>query len=89
MVDAAAASRKDIAKILQTIANKDQKVDPWVLTRFRNPAHPAGGDFQLQHWAKENELGELYPFSKFNKKIDVVQFSEQEYKDVVAKIVDP
>lgn len=63
-------------------------MDPWILTRFRNPAHPAGQDFQLQHWAKENELDDTYHFSKFNKKIEVVQYSEQEYKDVVAKIQD-
>lgn len=84
-IDATAASRKEIAKILMAIANKDQKVDSWVHTKFGNPAHPVGDVFQLKHWIKSNEQDELYHFSKFNKKVDVVEYTDQEYRDVIAK----
>ena len=38
----------------------------------------------LSHWTKDKEKHEAYPFAKFNKTIEVLEYSEQEYKDIVA-----
>ena len=67
MADASTVTKKDLAKILMAIANKDQRVDPWIWTKFKNPAHPSSHNFQLSHWAKEKEKDEPYQFSKFNR----------------------
>ena len=30
---------------------------------------------------KESEIGEPYPFARFNRKVEVVSYTDQEYKD--------
>ena len=62
----------------------DRRVDPWAWQSFKNPARP--DQFQLQHWVKIKEEGEPYQFARFNKKIQVFSFSDEEYKTVIEPI---
>lgn len=76
-------AKKDFAKIMKQIENRD-KVDAWVQHRFNNPARE--DEPNLSHWTKEKEKNETYPFAKFNKTIEVIQFTEKEYKDVTGTL---
>jgi len=49
------------------------------LHKFKNPAR--SDTLALSHWSKEAEKEEAYPFSKFNKSLPVIQYSDKEYKD--------
>lgn len=42
----------------------------------------------LYHWSKvkSDPQQSEYPFAKFNKKIEVMEYSENEYEDVIRKI---
>ena len=62
----------------------DRPVDKWELNPFTNPAR--GDELVLQHWTKEKEKDDVYPFSRFNKRSKVVTYTEEEYKKVVAPI---
>lgn len=62
----------------------DRKVDPWIWHAFENPAR--GDQFQLHHWVKVKEQGEPYQFSRFNKKLEVIRYSDQEYLKVIEPI---
>ena len=35
---------------------------------------------------KKSELDEVYPFARFNRKIEVVKYTDEEYKNVVAPL---
>jgi len=50
--------------------------------KFNHPARPEEEPI-LSHWTKEGEKSDSYPFAKFNKKVDVIEISEAEYKSVV------
>mmetsp|Transcript_8531 Transcript_8531/g.13158 ORF Transcript_8531/g.13158 Transcript_8531/m.13158 type:complete len:112 (-) Transcript_8531:3323-3658(-) len=73
--------RKEVAKIIKTIQNKDHRVDPWVMHSFTNPAR--GDEMALHHWSKLAETGESYPFAKFNKSLEVLDYTEEEYKNFI------
>ena len=62
----------------------DRPVDKWELNPFTNPART--DKLSLQHWTKEKEKDDIYPFSRFNKRAKVVTYTEEEYKKVVAPI---
>ena len=79
--------KKQYAKIINAIKNKD-KVDTWVQYKFTNPAR-SDTPF-LHHWTKKRECDEQYPFAKFNKHIEVLSYTEEEYKNAVNNMnVDP
>jgi len=61
--------------------NMKRKVDPWLWHDFRNPAREDG--LVLHHWMKEKEKDEAYPFARFNRKVEVVQYSDDEYRKAV------
>ena len=58
-----------------------QKVDKWVWHEFNNRARSDGCKFS--HWMKESEVGEDYPFARFNRKVDVVSYTDDEYKQAI------
>lgn len=37
---------------------------------------------------KEREIDETYPFAKFNKRIEVIKYSDEEYKKYLALNLD-
>jgi len=51
--------------------------EKWVWAPFTNSARSDG--LFLYHWRKANDKEEDYAFSKFNKQIELVEFSEEEY----------
>ena len=51
---------------------------------FNNPAREDG--FKFNHWMKRQEMEELYPFSRFNRKIEVIKYTDEEYEKVIAPI---
>ncbi|KAI9248159.1 hypothetical protein EDC94DRAFT_625306 [Helicostylum pulchrum] len=56
-----------------------KKATPWVLTPFLNPARTDG--LVLQHWLKAEEAEDQeYPFAKFNKVIDIIEYTEDDYE---------
>ncbi|KAI9008856.1 hypothetical protein CLU79DRAFT_711376 [Phycomyces nitens] len=61
--------------------NVKKKAVPWVLQPFANPAR--AGDLVLQHWVKAsdatNEGNPNMSLFVFNKVIDVVEFTDEEY----------
>lgn len=32
---------------------------------------------------KESEIGETYPFARFNRKVEVIRYSDEEYQQLV------
>ncbi|XP_050439076.1 DNA methyltransferase 1-associated protein 1-like [Adelges cooleyi] len=55
-----------------------QRVQPWVWAPFVNPAREDGVCFY--RWRKVADEGEVYPFAKFNKKIEILKYSNSEYE---------
>lgn len=37
----------------------------------------------MHHWTKAKETDETYPFAKFNRKVEVVRYTDEEYTKVV------
>lgn len=64
---------------------KKKQVDKWILKGFNNPARTDGT--QLVHWVKTKEESEIYPFAKFNRKAEVVKYSDTEYNQSVAPLI--
>ena len=62
----------------------DRPVDKWVFNAFTNPAR--GDNAVLHHWTKEKEANDAYPFARFNKRVQVVSYTADEYKKVIAPI---
>ena len=58
------STRKEYQKILKQIENRE-RVDKWVQWHFVNPSRTDKP--MLQHWTKDKEKLEPYPFAKFNK----------------------
>ena len=57
--------------------NKQKKCEKWIWTAFSNEGR--ADDLKLFHWEKESNLHETYSFSKLNKQIQIVKYSEEDY----------
>ena len=55
-----------------------KKVRPWVWMPFVNPGRKDG--FKLFHWRRKVDEGKDYPFSKFSKSVELVEYSDAEYQ---------
>lgn len=62
----------------------DRNVDTWVQNQFQNPARQ--DQLQLVHWVKETECDEPYQFARFNRKAEVISYSDEEYKNVIEQM---
>ncbi|KAI9104075.1 hypothetical protein DFS34DRAFT_606866 [Phlyctochytrium arcticum] len=51
-------------------------VSPWVWRKFKNPARK--DDLELYHWVKASD-DEGYYFAQFNKTVDIIQYTDEEY----------
>lgn len=72
---------KYFARLKQQITDgKDFQADTWVMHNFHHPSR-LEKDSIFHHWTKSKECNEPYPFAKFNKQPDVLDFTEKEYKD--------
>eukprot|EP00347_Sterkiella_histriomuscorum_P001401 403372177 len=69
---------KDIVKKEK---NNKKRVDPWTWHKFTNPAR--SDSFKLSHWIKKEEEEEVYPFARFNRKVEVIHYNDEEYQKAV------
>lgn len=54
-------------------------VRKWLWRPFDNEARNDG--LQLPHWEREDKIGQPYEFAKFNKQLDPVSFTTEEYEE--------
>ncbi|XP_047501486.1 DNA methyltransferase 1-associated protein 1-like [Penaeus chinensis] len=54
-----------------------KKVRPWKWMPFTNPARKDGAVFY--HWRRACDEGKEYPFAMFNKKVELLTYSDSEY----------
>lgn len=54
-----------------------KKVRKWEWTPFKNPARTDGAVFH--HWRRAAEDQKEYPFAKFNKQLNIVSYTSNEY----------
>lgn len=54
-----------------------KKVRKWEWTPFKNPARTDGAIFH--HWRRPNEEPKEYPFAQFNKQLDILTYTVNEY----------
>ena len=67
---------------------KDKRVDAWSFHPFSHPSRT--DNLKLSHWIKLREKNDSYPFAKFNKHIEVIQYTEDEYKQMLSlNVEDP
>ena len=50
-----------------------------MLVDFENEAR--NDALKLCHWQKEKEIPDVYPFAKLNKKPEIINYSDEEYKE--------
>ncbi len=53
----------------------------WEWVCFSNSARTDG--LELKHWQKKGVQWEDYPFARFNKKLEVLQYSDEEYEKLL------
>ena len=58
-------------------------VRPWKWMPFSNPARTDGAIFK--HWRRAEDEGKDYSFAKFNRKIQIPVYSEQEYHQYLSR----
>jgi len=58
-------------------------VRPWKWMPFTNPARSDGAVFN--HWRRAEDEGKDYSFAKFNRKIQIPVYSEQEYHQYLTR----
>lgn len=79
-----------IPSVIPTTSTKQlgkyDRVTKWVWTKFNNPARP--DNFQFLHWQREEDLDKDYEYAQFNKKIKLVEFTQEEYENLL-KELDP
>lgn len=80
----APAIAETTAQLVKKERNFKKKVDPWIWNGFNNPARE--DVLQLHHWTKEKEKEEAYPFARFNRKVEIVRYTDEEYEKVVASL---
>ena len=53
----------------------------WVWSRFNNPARSDG--LKLYHWQRIEDVNKDYEFAQYNCKIDLIDFSQDEYNTLI------
>jgi DNA methyltransferase 1-associated protein 1 len=71
------AATQSLALLVKKERNYKKAVDRWVWHGFNNPARQ--DPLVLHHWTKAKETDEVYPFAKFNRKVEVIRYTDQEY----------
>jgi len=59
----------------------------WIRKRFTNGARKDGMLFE--HWGKVGETHDEYPFAKFNKRVQMVTYSNEEYEEHLLGVQPP
>ena len=71
---------KQVLKGLKEKRNDSRSTEKWSWASFTNPARR--DCLQLNHWKKLSDT-EDYPFAKFNKSIEMVTYTEEEYTKIL------
>ncbi|GBB87898.1 hypothetical protein RclHR1_01440013 [Rhizophagus clarus] len=66
------------ATALKAKPNLHKTVGKWISTKYINPAR--NDDLMLSHWVKENTEEEAINFAEYNKTVDVLEYTEEEYE---------
>ena len=53
----------------------------WVWSNFNNPARK--DTLKLFHWQRKEDVNKDYEFAQCNKKIDIIDFSKEEYDELI------
>ena len=53
----------------------------WVWSKFNNPARK--DTLKLFHWQRKEDVNKDYEFAQCNKKIDIIDFSKEEYDELI------
>ena len=67
---------KQMLKGIKEKRQEKKRTEKWVWDSFFNPARQ--DELRLFHWKKESD-NEEYPFAKFSKKIELVEYTDEEY----------
>ena len=52
------------------------------MKKFSNSAR--GDGVQLQHWVRDDVEYADYPFARFNRKVEIVRYTDDEYRQYLA-----
>ncbi|RXG58497.1 DNA methyltransferase 1-associated protein 1 [Armadillidium vulgare] len=76
---------KDLSPLIPTDTAKlgMKKVRPWEWMPFTNPART--DDAVFYHWRRVCDKGKEYPFATFNKKIEILLYTDEEYAEYFSK----
>ena len=68
--------------IVENTGNKNSKSNSnWVWSPFSNPAR--SDNLKLVHWQRAEDVNKDYDFAKFNKSIEIVEFTKEEYDKLI------
>jgi DNA methyltransferase 1-associated protein 1 len=65
---------------------KNDKITRWVWHSFTHPAR--NDNLHLNHWQRREDVNKDYEYAQFNKKINLVEFTDNEYETLINDI-DP
>jgi len=51
--------------------------------KFSNNARIDNEKFKLSHWGKEKDQSVSYPFEKVNYKIEIIEYTDKEYDELL------
>ena len=63
-----------------------KKARPWKWSSFTNSARSDGASFY--HWRRVEDEGQEYVFSKFNRKLDLTMYTDEEYDQLLSEGTD-
>lgn len=64
--------------------DKNKKVTQWVWHGFKNPSRK--DTLKLFHWQRKEDTEKDYEFAQYNKRINVVEYNEEEYETLIKVI---
>ena len=71
-----------VPSIVERTANKGEKKNTnWIWTSFTNPAR--SDNLKLTHWQRADDNNKDYEFSKLNNNVDIVEFTKEEYDNLI------
>lgn len=71
---------KKVLKALKEKRIEKNLTEKYMWAPFKNSARE--DTLQLSHWKKQSDKEEDYAFSKFNKQIELVEFTNEEYDQI-------
>lgn len=83
--------KRELIKLIggvPTLTSSDKKISgkinqgqQWIWSQFNNPGRE--DKFKLYHWQRKEDVNKDYEFTRFNKKIELIEFSIEEYNSLI------